>query len=161
MVRKVRIALVIVALLCAVSTGAHATSYTVYEGNMNTTYVNYFRDIASGLGFSENYVAFRSGEFSYTMVVGKLQYDNGIFTLAEEGTMYEFSTGNTGYSSVYKYDVSSIADFELVADDNVVYTDLGKYPQLVSIGEKYEVLQTFTLCAVVLFALCIRIFGKR
>ena len=60
MVRKiilcVVVAFVVIGANCTIT---HATTHTIYsEGNMNTTYITYFKDILSGSKFSDNYVAF-------------------------------------------------------------------------------------------------------
>jgi len=141
MVRKIIVALCCASLLFALGVGASAATHEVYEnGNISSTYVTYFRDIVSGLPFADNYVAFRSGQYEYTMVTGKLSFDNGVFALADVGTSYVFRTDSNTYNSQYRYYVQEIQNFSLNVDDEIIYSDLGQYPQLVERGAKYEML---------------------
>lgn len=149
MVRKVISLLACAAILFAVGVGPHASAYSIYDGTMSNTYVTYFRDIASGFGFNEHYVAFRAGQYDYVMVSGDLSYDGNKFTLSGEGKVYTFST-NGNYNANYTYEVDTITNFELVKTDDFVYSDLGDFPQLVARGEKYEILQTLLISAALL-----------
>ena len=72
MVRKVTTLICVLVLIFAIGMKAQSTSVTPYEGNMSSTYITYFRDIVSGIGFNDNYVAYRSGQNEYKMVVGEL-----------------------------------------------------------------------------------------
>ena len=87
MVRKIITAFIIgLMLVGATCTQALAETHSVYtEGNMNTTYITYFKDILSGTDLNDNYVAFRSGQYEYTMVVGKLEHNNNTITLTDIG----------------------------------------------------------------------------
>lgn len=163
MVRQVVTTLLICILLVgAVCTQANAVTHQVYEeGNINTTYLDYFRDIVSGIGFNDNYVAFRSSQYSYTIVVGDLNFNEGNFTLNSPCKEYVFYIEQSGYNSIYKYYVNDITTFDLQSNSNIIYSDLGYYPQLVERGAKYEILTSVLLC---IFGLCIiiyRIFRKR
>lgn len=150
MVRKVSVLCVCLVLIVAFATPALADTHQVYDGSISSTYVTYFRDIVSGLGFTEHYIAFRSGDSSYTMVTGDLSYQNGVFNLNKTGKIYTFSATGSNYNNYYKYNVSSISNFQLSANDSIIYSDLGDFPQLVSRGEKYEILTTFLLCVALL-----------
>lgn len=163
MVRKITNLLLICILLCsAFCTTANAKQYSVYEeGTLSTTYTQYFKDILSGVGFNENYIAFRSGQYSYTMLVGELEYSNGVIKLIGEGKEYEYSSTGTGYNNQYKYYVRDVTDSSINVGNNIIYSDVGDFPQLVERGAKYEILSTVLLC---IFGLCIvinRIFFKR
>lgn len=145
------------ALICAFGTSAHAASYEPYEGNPSNTYIQYFKDIISGIRFNENYVAFRSAQNEYILVVGDLEYNDGIFVLNETGRIYTMSSENS-YNSYYKYERSSIDTFELNPRDKIVYSDLGEFPQLVERGAKYEMLNTLLLVIALLGIVLSRIF---
>lgn len=158
MVRKiVNMCVICVVLVSAFCTTAHAATHSIYdEGTLSTTYVTYFKDIVSGIGFNENYVAFRSGQYSYTMVVGDLEYNNGVISLTGSGKEYVFSTGSTGYNSQYRYNVNTINNFSVSVGDYIIYSDVGEFPQLVERGAKYEIFTALLLCIV----LCAVVFGR-
>lgn len=144
-------------LICAVGTSAKAVTYEVYDGNPSNTYIQYFKDIVSGIGFNDNYVAFRSGQNDYVMVVGDLEYNNGKFTLADVGTVYTIaSSGN--YNSTYSYTVTEIDSLTLNPSNKLIYSDLGNYPQLVERGAKYEILTAVLLVTALLGLVIGRIF---
>lgn len=152
MVRKVGAFVALLALIMAMPLSASAsTSYEVYEGNPSNTYITYYRDILAGVGFNEHYVAFRSGQYEYTMLVGELVYNNGYFSCTDAVTAYVF-TSNSSYNSYYAYNVTSIDDFTLNPGDKIIYSDLGNFPQLEERSARYEqievlLLVTFGMCA--------------
>lgn len=164
MVRKIVISLVICILLVgAICTQASADTHSIYdEGTISSTYLTYFKDIVSGIKFTDNYVAFRSGQYSYTMVVGDLEYNNGVISLNSEGKEYVFASRSiSGYNQQYGYEVNNINNFSITCGDNIIYSDVGDYPQLIERGDRYEILTLFLLCIVVLCIVINRIFFKR
>lgn len=154
MVRKVGAFVALLALIMAMPLSASAaTSYDVYEGNPSNTYITYFRDILAGVGLNDHYVAFRSGQYQYTMLVGKLVYSNGYFSTTDNVTVYTIESDNS-YNGYYRYNVASIDDFTLNPGDKIIYSDLGEFPQLEERSAKYEqievlLLVTFGICACV------------
>lgn len=163
MVRKIVTTFVcVLALITAICGSVQAATHTVYEnGNLSTTYVTYFKDIVSGIGFNDNYVAFRSGQYSYTLIVGDLEFNNNTFTLNGAGKSYEYSTTSSNYNSQYYYYVDDISNFSLEVDNQIIYSDLGYYPQLVERGAKYEIITAVLLCIMCLSVVINRIFFKR
>lgn len=160
MVRKViSIIVICLALTGAICAQAQAETHSVYsEGTLSNTYVTYFKDIVSGIGFDDNYVGFRSGQYTYTLIVGDIDYSNNIFT-ATNCKEYVFET-SSGYSSQYKYYVNDLTEFSLSATDTIIYSDMGNYPQLVERGAKYEILTMFIICICCLCVVINRIFFK-
>lgn len=146
MVRKVSTLLCVLALIFGFAVTAQAATHTVYEGTPSNTYITYFRDIVAGLSLKDHYVAFRSGQYEYTMVTGQLSYDGQTFTLHENGHIYTIET-DSGYNGNYRYTVEEIGTFSLNANESIIYTDLGQFPQLEERGAKYEIL-TAVLVAV-------------
>lgn len=150
------------ALISALCGTAQAATHTVYEnGSMSSTYVNYFKDIVSGIGFNDNYVAFRSGQYEYTMIVGDIEFNNGEFILNDTGKAFTFSANGSSYNSQYTYDVAEITSFSLLPSNSILYSDVGEYPQLVERGAKYEMLTAVLLCIAFVSILIQRIFYKR
>lgn len=156
MVRKVTALCALLAIMCAFSAIPQASAYDVYDGNMSNTYVQYFKDIVGGLKFKENYVAFRSGQYEYTMVTGAITYDGAFH--GSDLTCYTFSNDGN-YNSTYTYEVTTIDSFSLNPNNRILYSDLGQFPQLETRGEKYEILAT-VLIVVLLLGLVIRSFFK-
>lgn len=151
MVRKVTVILIICLFICgAFCATVTADSHTIYDGAMSSTYITYFRDIASNIGINDNYVCFRSGQYEYTMVVGDIDYFMGVFSMSDSGTSYTI-TNNSNYNSYYSYEVSTIDSFELTTGNYLLYSDLGNYPQLIERGTHYEFQ---TLFIIIVIGLC-------
>ena len=147
------------AILCA---PVQAATHNVYEnGNLGTTYITYFKDILSGAKFNDNYIAFRSGQYEYTMIVGELEVNDGLISLVAPGKEYRFYTESTGYNSQYYYEVNDISNFSLNFDNSILYSDLGDYPQLIERGAKYEMFTALLLCIVLLSIVFGRFFRRR
>lgn len=160
MVRKVTIMAVCLCLLFCVSRSAQATAYTPYDGSISSTYITYFKDIVSGIGFNENYVALRTGQYEYVLFVGQFTYENGVYTLQDTGTAYTISNeGN--YNTYQTYSVNEVTDVTVTPQDKIIYSDLGQYPQLIDRGSKYEMLNTYLLVGFMLIFFILRIFSHR
>lgn len=149
MVRKISTFLCVLALIIAFGNSVQATSYSVYDGNMSTTYITYFEDIVSGIGFNDNYIAFRADQYTYKMIVGDIEYNNGVFSLVGEGKEYTITT-TSGYNADYSYAVNNCSGHSVTPGNEMVYSDVGDYPQLVERGAKYEMLTAVTLVALCL-----------
>lgn len=163
MVRQIKTVvclLVIMLLCCGFATTAHATSYDVYDGNPSNTYIQYYRDILSGIPITKNYVVFRSGQNQYVMVVGDLVHNNGLFTSDAECSVYTMETSGN-YNSYYSYNIDTIDSFYLDAGDKIIYSDLGTYPQLEERGAKYEILTAILIVAVCVGYVCKSVFRYR
>lgn len=162
MVRKVSAFICACALIMAIAMPAHGASHTIYsEGSLSSTYITYFKDIVSGIGFSDNYVAFRSGQYEYTLIVGKLSYENGVISSEGRCTEYLYKTEGTTYNSQYKYYVNDIDTFSVSTGNNIIYSDVGQFPQLVERGAKYEMLSAVLIVILLLSVVINRIFYSR
>lgn len=156
MVRKVMSGMFVLVLIFAFGVSAQATSYSAYDGTISTTYVTYFKDIVSGIGFKDNYVAFRSDQYTYKMIVGDIEYNSGVFSLVGNGTEYTIEI-SSGYNSGYTYTAESCNGHTVKAGNEIVYSDLGSYPQLVERGAKYEMLSA-VLLVVLMLGFVLRVF---
>lgn len=156
MVRKVSVFLAAIVLATALCGQAFAAE--IYDGNISTSMVTYFRDIVSGTGFNDNYVLWREGQYVYSMAVGDISYSSGTFTLDGEAQLYTIVTGTTG---AYHYQVEDLTDFTLSVNSQMVYSNLGDFPQLVSRGENYETLTTLLLAIAMLCVVIRGIFRYR
>lgn len=162
-IRRITLCFLTVLLLITATCGSvKAFTHNVYEnGNLGTTYVSYFKDVLSGTSFKDNYVAFRSGQYSYSLIVGELKNENGVISLLSPGKEYKFYTENSGYNSQYYYDVLDINDFSLNVGNSILYSDVGDFPELIERGAKYETLNTILIVIIMLSFVISRIFYKR
>lgn len=147
MVRKIKIALLALALIVATCNGAQAASYGIYDGNPSSTQIQYFKDTLTKIPLGDHYVAFRSDQYTYTLVVGNISFDNGLFSSTDSCTVYTLESNNS-YNGYYAYSVGEIADFRLDPEDKLLYSDLAHYPDLEERGQKYEVLTTILIIAI-------------
>lgn len=163
MVRKIASYVCMLGLICAMLCApVQAATHDVYEnGNLGTTYITYFKDILSGAKFSDNYVAFRSGQYEYTLVVGELENENGVISLAGPGKEYVFTTQSSSYNSQYYYYVNDLNEFSLATGNYIIYSDTGDYPELIERGAKYEMFTALLLCVALLSIVFGRFFRRR
>lgn len=162
MVRQVKIIVAVIVLITALCGTVQAATHEVYEnGSLGTTYITYFKDILSGSDLKSNYVAFRSGQYSYSMIIGELQEINGTISLVGSGKEYKFYTTSSNYNSQYYYDVVALNNFSVNIDNNIIYSDIGDYPQLIERGAKFEILQTILISIALLCIVISRIFRHR
>lgn len=160
MVRKVSLLIFCIALLCASGTVAQAETFTAYDGNPSNTYITYFRDVVSGIGFNDHYVALRSGQYEYILAVGDIVYGNEVFTSDTTVGLYTISL-NSGYNSTTNYSYSEIDSLYVSTNDQIIYSDLGHFPQLIERGAKYETFTAVLLCTALLCVVVGRFFRKR
>lgn len=152
MVRKISAVLCSLVLICALCTTAQATTHEVYEnGTISTTYLEYFKDIISGFPIDTKYIAFRSGQNSYSLIVPQNYSFSGDGTVTGSGLIHEYkfyTDSTTGYNQNYKYNKNEyLQSFELKVDDDIIYTNMiSGYPRLVDErGESIEYLQTLVI----------------
>lgn len=154
------IVIVAVVLMLPLGSIALATDYTAYDGNISSTYTQYFKDIIADVPITDNYVYFRSGQYTYDLVIGDIEFNDGVFVLLGEGKQYTITNNSNNYSSYYVYNVQDINHFTLIPDDKFVYSDLGDYPQLEGRSEKFEILQTITIVVACLYVVIRSIFNS-
>ena len=149
-------------LCCAcLSSTTQAASYTVYDGNMSSSYITYFRDILSNCSINDNYVCFRNSQYEYCLIVGDMDYVDGNIETYGYSKVYTISNDTTLYNSYFSYSVSDIDSSTIVVGDNIVYSDCGNFPQLETRGDKFEILQTIILVTVCLCIVIRSIFYYR
>lgn len=160
LVRRVLVCLCV--CLCICTGTAAAATHTVYtQGNISTSVLTYFRDIVSGVGINDNYVFYRSGRYEYKLVVGDLKCENNIFSGLDPAAYMQVYTLNTDTSSYesYRYTISMETNFNLNAQNYLVYSDLGHYPKLEERGLYYAFCTLFVVCIIGLCALVRPLFA--
>ena len=144
MVRKIgALCLLLVAMLvaCPMQTLADDSVYT--QGNISSTYTTIMEDILQSTKISDDYVYFRSGQYTYTLITGDLELNGTTFT-GSEVDRYTISTGS--YNQTYTYSHSNDTNFRLNAQNYMVYSNLGFYPTLIERGAMYEYATIILLC---------------
>lgn len=140
-----------VVALYAEAVEAYNTSMEVYQGTINTTFLTIFRDIVASLGVNDDYVLFRSSDYTYSMLVGDLDYfSTGEFVLASDGRLYTVTQvqGSYNYNSYYSYSVEDVSSYSVTVDDYLVYSNLGNYPTLIDRGVNYAFVSLLVLCVI-------------
>lgn len=145
--RIIQVVLILVfALTCAVP--CFADTYTVYDdGMISTTYRDYFARIMADK--NENYVAWRSGQYEYSLAYGELSANDLVIT----GTarVVRFST-NTGYNSQVSISSADDSAFTLDCGDNLLYSNiLPDRPNLTEGGAKSYEVQAVAAAVAILF----------
>lgn len=160
MVRK-RLICLLFALALILAVPIQASAAEVYkEGNISTTYVTYFEDILGKVSPLDDYVFFRSGQYDYTMVVGDLLFSGSQFVAVGECVVYTIFQGSgSGYSNTYQFNTTVSNAFTLNADNALVYSNLGEFPDLIERGDYLETALLLLVLVIVFMSLGSRIFG--
>ena len=153
--RAVRSVLVCCALavVLAQPITASAATYTLYDGELGSSYVSIFRDLVGKISPMEDYVFFRSGEYDYTLIAGELECIAGIFE-APACTVYRIFVSPDG-SGGYQFFQSEEIDFILETGIGLVYSNLGHYPDLI------ERTGFYSFASLVLLLVCVCMYLLR
>lgn len=128
----------------------YALQEEAYQGTISTTYVQFFRDIASTLPVTHDYVMLRTGDNTYKMYSGNFIFDDD-FYMQGDGYVYtiNYVTG-TGYNNAYyDYSISPVSDVSISAGNKLIYSNLGNYPSLTerSASINYAIfIAVFSMC---------------
>lgn len=142
--RKVRVLCALACVLCCLAAlPLAASAASIYEGNISTTYITIFRDIAAKLPMGTDYVFFRSGQYEYLLVAGDLTWSGSMFT-GSNVTQY-ILTNNSNYNSTYEFGTVSLDSFSLATGSALVYSNLGDFPDLYERTDYIETAAAFAL----------------
>ncbi len=137
----------VLAICVSMATQAHA--YTIYDGSISTTYLTYFRDILLKYDVSSDYVLFRSNQYTYTLVVGDLEYSAGTITsIGEVSVCNIYQDGN--YNSTYNINTGTETSFTLEVGTKFIYSNLHCYPTLTERGDNIAFTTLFVICVMCL-----------
>lgn len=161
MVRK----LICVAAACMILYSAatmSAGAASPYEGTISSTYIDIFSQI--DISANDDYVFFRSGQNSYSMLVGDINHSGTSFSLIEPGKLYVLdivNTSGTGYggSTYHKLTVSDVTSYTLNTGSMLVYSNLGNNPILGERGDIYAYTTAFLLSVIFLCSVIGAVFG--
>lgn len=116
-------------------------SYVPDNDTINTTYLQYFKDMLVKLPYGTKYVFFRVNDYEYRLVYGKqLTYENGVFTGSDMSYIryYRQSSGNYYYD--WLFSSGSEGDFKLTPNGYLVYSNVGDfYPSMNGGAYSYEI----------------------
>lgn len=149
MVRKI-ISVVVCTLLLLGAAAATASAVNVYEGTMSSSVTAYVRDIH--FATESDYVYYRSGQYTYDVLVGDLEYSNGTFTLVgDSGLLYRITT-STSSASYTTYSVSEVSSYSVSNPHNIlIYSNLGHYPAL---NDSTDVYSYICVVLLIVFGIC-------
>ena len=146
MVRKIMALCLFMGLLLVASPIQALADDSIYtEGNISSTYTTIMEDVLQNTKISDDYVYFRSGQYTYTLITGDLDYSGGVFT-GSEVDRYTISTSTGSYNQTYTFSHSTDSNFRLNAQSYLVYSNLGYYPTLIERGAVYEYATIVLLC---------------
>ena len=159
MVWKIKKMLIIcLSLLTLVTTcSSRVSAADLYDGTINSTYLQYARDLMTKVKFTDDYVFFRSGQYTYEFVTGDINYngtsfsgtDVEIYKITQPSGTGMNNTQVTIYSDTYP-------TFTLQTTGKLVYSNLGQFPTLEERGGLHESIQTILIC---ILAMCMLIRG--
>lgn len=106
------------------------SDYNAADGyNLGTTYQSIFAGVAYKVPFGQHYVYWRDSQYSYKFAYGDIELNGSEFVGNDVVTVCSYDTSN-GYNSVYSWTTWNDSEFSLSANDALVYSDLGSYPDI-------------------------------
>lgn len=117
------------------------------EYGVGTSNTAIFAGVVEKLPFGTHYVYWRESQYVYALAYSdNLEFD-GVSFLADDASVVRYDTGG-GYQSPATFICDSEDGFSLNAEDYLVYSDLGSYPDLIERGGvTYEALACVILCS--------------
>lgn len=149
MVRRLILAMSLVVAICG-SMATQALAYSAYDGTPSNTYITYFRDMLTKFSASSDYVAFRSGQYEYMLVIGDLDDTGAAIRATGTVDICTIST-NSNYGASYAMSFRTEDGFFLDPGDEIIYSNLGSYP---SLEERGDLTDYATLCIIACCAVC-------
>lgn len=121
-----------------------------YDGTISTTYVDIARDCLWNLGWFDNYVFWREGQYTYVFAYGDIKLSGSTFR-GDNATILRI-TAPTNYSGAIQVSTSEDS-FSVNAGNRLVYSNLGEYPQLDSRKFLYDEVMYLAMVAIGLHVL--------
>lgn len=134
---------------------AVSPTYTVYASVTSNTYSDMAARMLWKMGWGDDYVFWRSGQYSYTLAYGDFDLASGRFDCASAHVVT--FTLDSGYSGTYTM-TEGDGVVSLVPSSYIVYSNLGQYPLLDS-GHVFERLVVFMSCVAVIMELVRTVFS--
>lgn len=126
------------------------------DGTVDITSLNYLSGIVRELDYSKDYVIFRTGDYTTSLVYGDIDYDDHTFS----GSNLMKIVYNRRYGSGRDYTPAvlsgEVSTFTLtVSDTNIIYSNLGNYAK---IEQSNNSVVRYILYAVIFFGLLFVLF---
>ena len=109
----------------SVTLDANMATSAVYGSVTGGTYTTLAAQTLAKVGWNDDYVFYRAGQYAYVLAVGDLEFANGRFT-ADTADIY---TWRNDSMSGYTFEKSS-DQLNLTVGSYIVYSNLGPYPVL-------------------------------
>lgn len=127
-----------------------ATAAQPYNGTVGSTYIDIARCCLFNLGWFDNYVFWRSGEYQYTFAYGDIDYSSGNFTSTScTQLVISVPTSYTGSVTVNTSDGA----LNMSTGGRLVYSNLGGLPHLDSRKYLYDEVMYIAMVALGLHVL--------
>lgn len=127
-----------------------ATLASPYDGTINGTYLDIGALCLWNLGWFDDYVFYRSSQYSYVLAYGDISLSGSNFS-SSSCTILTINATTTGQSSITVS--SSTGSLSLSAGNRLVYSSLGDYPHLDSRKYIYDEVMYIALVALGLHVL--------
>lgn len=123
------------------------------DGTLNSTALNYFTGVVDKLPANTDYVIYKSGDYTTSLIYGELNLDSNVFSAGDcvqlvynqRGKQY----GNNQYYPTFTE--TSLSGFQLsVTSSSILYSNLGNYSAL---GETQKDTFTYILWSVIFLIL--------
>ena len=130
-------------LLGAEPVRASSSYSSIYSGVApNSAYLDWAAALLPKIGWMDDYVFFRAGQYEYVVAVGDLDWSGGVLS-GSDLVLYSLVT-TSGYSNDYVYSVG-IGSVRLSVGDDLVYSNLGGFPVLSPLWVAMQCI-VFSLC---------------
>lgn len=104
--------------------------YETADGfNLGTTYAGIFAGVAYKVPFHQHYVYWRDSQYSYKFAYGDLTLSSNDFIGNGDVIVVDYTT-SSGYNANYSYTYEVDSNFSLTVGDELVYSDLGSFPDI-------------------------------
>lgn len=159
MVQRMIIALGLAVALCvSMATQAQAKAYEVADTQPGAQGIQYFDDIISKIPVSDDYVCWMESTSVYYLAVGDLKYyklSDGVysfrFAAQAKARIYKLVLNAPTGTKAYQLSNWEETGFNLYSVwDNIVYSNLGPFPQLNNGGDLYGFATLNLLCIIAL-----------
>lgn len=135
------------------------SSEGITNGTISEIYLNYFEGIVEKLDYSEHYVVWRSGDYSYSIAYGEDMFvENGLVRGEALNCVRIYRDSvTTSYNWLTK--TETLETLSLDATGAFVYSDMGDYPTLergLNNGEAMAIL--FAIGFALVYNVCNRFF---
>lgn len=137
-------------LVCSFGATTKVIAYSPYDsGTVSATYLTLFEQILNK-NYHDDYIIFRSGQYSYSMLVGDIELNGSTFT-SDSVKEYTYKSSTTqGYNQQYEFHTLDNQKLNMNVGNYIIYSNLGDYPTVIDKGDNliYGTFLLFAICFV-------------